>query len=186
MIHRQPQLKTPEAPTTPEVRGVAGRRARLNFPLLRVGSSPQCRAGLQLRRGGGEDLRAIAVQRRIKNDDIFHRRTLPTYIWLLSLNPPAGERPGAEDLPEGVLTVTCGFGLAGKESESSSAVRSTLGAQEHVSGVVACVQALGEVVEMGNQEYFDPAVDHRVDDVPGELRSFEFVCGSEGFVAEQQ
>jgi len=76
---------------------------------------------------------------------------------------------GAEDLPKRVLTVACGFRLPGKESERSSAVRSTLGAQEHVSGVVACVQAAAEVVEVRHEEYFDAAVDHRVDDLQGDL-----------------
>src|ERR1700733_5654930 len=102
-------------------------------------------------------------------DDALRCRLLHILATVRAVAGKGNSSDGLEDLPKRVLTVACGFRLAGKESESSSAVRSTLGAQEHVSGVVACVQAAGEVVQVGHQEHFDAAVDHRVDDLQGDL-----------------
>ena len=66
-----------------------------------------------------------------------------------------GADRAAEYEPERILAVAGGLRFGGDEPEGAQTVVTPLGPQEQVLGVVAGVQAVGEVVQVGDEHHFN-------------------------------
>ena len=76
--------------------------------------------------------------------------------------------------------------FAGDDPEGALSSVVTLRAEEERARMLARIEAVREVVEMGDEHDRDAGVDHRADHLTADLGSFELIGGLERLVAQQQ